>query len=228
MGESVRHKYEVQYFDGIDALDFDKGPKGEWITFASGSITNGSGGIITMKLADAPISARWVRLWMTASSNTCDDHDPSDVRNCVGYAVQELRFGTIDANGAFNEAPKNPSDRQVEYCVSSIDPWHSSEDGRTGGDYQHTGFDLFFNSGITNNLPAMIPVTMLYGTPDDAAAQIAYIEKRGSISAISKWAKSPMASTPSPKITARSISSGPPPSTKSIPLSNWAALYSKA
>ena len=25
----------------------------------------------------------------------------------------------------------------------------------------------------------MIPVTMLYGTPDDAAAQIAYIEKRG-------------------------------------------------
>ncbi|MGC2722230.1 MAG: discoidin domain-containing protein, partial [Candidatus Acidiferrales bacterium] len=172
-------KYEVQYFDGIDALDFDKGPKGEWITFASGSITNGSGGIITMKLADAPISARWVRLWMTASSNTCDDHDPSDVRNCVGYAVQELRFGTIDANGAFNEAPKNPSDRQVEYCVSSIDPWHSSEDGRTGGDYQHTGFDLFFNSGITNNLPAMIPVTMLYGTPDDAAAQIAYIEKRG-------------------------------------------------
>jgi hypothetical protein len=28
-------------------------------------------------------------------------------------------------------------------------------------------------------LPAMIPVTMLYGTPDDAAAQIAYIEKRG-------------------------------------------------
>jgi hypothetical protein len=48
----------------------------------------------------------------------------------------------------------------------------------TGG-YQHSGFDLFFTSGLTNNLPAMIPVTMLYGTPDDAAAQIAYLEKRG-------------------------------------------------
>ncbi|MGB6803977.1 MAG: glycosyl hydrolase family 5, partial [Candidatus Sulfotelmatobacter sp.] len=34
-------------------------------------------------------------------------------------------------------------------------------------------------SGLTNNLPAMIPVTMLYGTPDDAAAEIAYVEKRG-------------------------------------------------
>ena len=172
-------KYEVQYFDGTDALDFDKGPKGKWITFALGAITNGAGGIVTLKLADAPITARWVRVWMRASSNTCDDHGSSDVRNCVGYAIQELRFGTFDANGAFNEAPKNPADRQVEYCVSSIDPWHSSEDGRTGGDYQHTGFDLFFNSGITNNLPAMIPVTMLYGTPDDAAAEIAYVEKRG-------------------------------------------------
>ena len=67
------------------------------------------------------------------------------------------------------------------YYSSSIDPWHSAADADVNatGSYQHTGFDLFFTSGLTNNLPAMIPVTMLYGTPDDAAAQIAYIEKRG-------------------------------------------------
>ena len=52
-------------------------------------------------------------------------------------------------------------------------------DVNNGGGSQHSGFDIFFTSGLTNNLPAMIPVTMLYGTPDDAAAQIAYIEKRG-------------------------------------------------
>jgi hypothetical protein len=63
--------------------------------------------------------------------------------------------------------------------VSSIDPWHSAADIDDTGNYQHTGFDLFFTSGITNNLPAMIPVTLLYGTPEDAAAEIAYIEKRG-------------------------------------------------
>ena len=39
--------------------------------------------------------------------------------------------------------------------------------------------DLFYTSGITNNLPAMIPISMLYGTPEDAAAQITYVEKRG-------------------------------------------------
>ena len=70
-------------------------------------------------------------------------------------------------------------DRPTTYCSSSIDPWHSATDVNATGGYQHSGFDLFFTSGLTNNLPAMIPVTMLYGTPDDAAAQIAYIEKRG-------------------------------------------------
>jgi hypothetical protein len=34
-------------------------------------------------------------------------------------------------------------------------------------------------SGITRGLPAMIPIAMLYSTPEDAAAEIAYIEARG-------------------------------------------------
>ena len=28
-------------------------------------------------------------------------------------------------------------------------------------------------------MPALVPVTMLYGTPEDAAAEVAYLEKRG-------------------------------------------------
>jgi len=116
---------------------------------------------------------------MSESSNTCDEHDPRDIRNCVGYAVQQIELGSSDASGKFASAPKGSGERATTYSASSIDPWHSAEDVRDGGDYQHTGFDLFFTSGMTNNLPAMIPVTMLYGTPEDAAGQIAYIEKRG-------------------------------------------------
>ena len=41
------------------------------------------------------------------------------------------------------------------------------------------GFDLFFTSGVTRGLPAMMPVAMLYDTPENAAAEIAYLEKRG-------------------------------------------------
>ncbi|MGH9827387.1 MAG: glycosyl hydrolase family 5, partial [Blastocatellia bacterium] len=72
----------------------------------------------------------------------------------------------------------SPDQGQTATYCSSIDPWHSASDlDELLGD--HTGFDLFFTSGITNHLPAMIPVAMLYGTPENSAAQIAYIETRG-------------------------------------------------
>ncbi len=128
---------------------------------------------------ETPVSTRYLRVLMTESSNTCDEHAADDVRNCVGYAIQQITAGTIDAHGAFIEVPKDPKVRRTTYCVSSIDPWHSADDVNDSGAYQHVGFDLFFTSGLTNNLPAMVPVTLLYGTPEDAAAQIAYIEKRG-------------------------------------------------
>jgi F5/8 type C domain len=172
-------RYQVEYWTGTDALDFDAGPKGEWKTFSSGVVKNGRGGTATLKLNSAPAQTRFVRVLMTDSSNTCDEHGSQDVRNCVGYAIQQIAVGTIAADGTFSEVAKDPADRQTTYCASSIDPWHSAEDARDDGFYQHTGFDTFFTSGITNNLPAMIPVSMLYGTPDDAAAQIAYLQRRG-------------------------------------------------
>jgi hypothetical protein len=171
--------YQVEYWVGKRALDFDAGPQGEWKTFPSGAIRNAQGGTVYLKLADAPINTQYVRILMTGSSNTCDLHGPDDIRNCVGYAIQEIRLGSVDSSGAFAEVQKNLSDRPTTFTSSSIDPWHSATDVNATGSYQHSGFDLFFTSGLTNNLPAMIPATMLYGTPDDAASQIAYIEKRG-------------------------------------------------
>jgi hypothetical protein len=155
--------YRVEYWVGKDPLDFDGGPQGEWKTFPSGDVKNGSGGAVDLKLANQPVNTRYLRIWMTESSNTCDEHGSGDIRNCVGYAIREIHAGS--------------SDEKATYCSSSIDPWHSAADVNERS--QHTGFDLFYTSGLTNSLPALIPVTMLYGTPDDAAAQIAYIEKRG-------------------------------------------------
>ncbi len=172
-------KYQVEYWAGTEALNFDAGPKGEWKLFRSGTLSAGKGGTLTLKLSEAPVSTRYLRVLMTESSNTCDEHGPEDVRNCVGYAIQEIHAGTVDGSGRFVEVSKAPAEKLTTYCVSSIDPWHSADDVNDSGSYQHTGFDLLFTSGLTNNLPAMVPVAMLYGTPDDAAAQIAYIEKRG-------------------------------------------------
>ncbi len=171
--------YQVEYWNGTNALDFDAGPKGEWKVFPSGALKDAKGGTVTLKVTETPVSTRYLRVLMTESSNTCDEHATDDVRNCVGYAIQQITAGTIDAHGAFIEVPKDPKARRTTYCVSSIDPWHSADDVNDSGAYQHVGFDLFFTSGLTNKLPAMVPVTLLYGTPEDAAAQIAYIEKRG-------------------------------------------------
>ena len=175
--------YQLEYFIGKDALDFDHGPDGEWEKFPNGVIQHASGGTITLKVADLPITSRFIRILMTESSNTCDEHGEGDIRNCVGYSIQEIKAGTLDASGTFTEAEKEGTSASTPgspptFTSSSIDPWHSETDVNDAGPYQHTGFDLFFTSGITNNLPAMIPVTLLYGTPEDAAAQIAYIEKR--------------------------------------------------
>lgn len=172
--------YQVDYWIGKDALDFDQGPQGEWKAFPSGRVKNSQGGTVILRLTEAPVSTQYLRVWMTESSNTCDLHGSDDVRNCVGYAIQAIDAGSIDASGVFVDVAEDASGQnKPRYHSSSIDPWHSAADVNASGNYQHSGFDLFFTSGLTNNLPAMIPVTLLYGTPDDAAAQIAYLEKRG-------------------------------------------------
>jgi hypothetical protein len=170
--------YQVDYWVGRDPLS--RSPNGEWKTFAAGAVKNAQGGTVTLKLADAPVSARYLRVWMTESSNTCDEHGAGDVRNCVGYAIREFSAGSVDASGGFVDALKDAEGQsRASYVSSSLDSWHSAEDVNATGSGQHSGFDVFYTSGLTNNLPAMIPVTMLYGTPDDSAAQIAYIKKRG-------------------------------------------------
>jgi len=155
--------YEVDYWVGSSPLS--RAPEGEWKAFPAGVVKDGQGGTVTLKLADTPVSTRYLRIWMTESSGTCDEHGAGDARNCVGYAIQSFKAAGAEGNAA--------------YTTSSIDPWHSAADANTSGGGQHSGFDVFYTSGLTNSLPAMIPVTMLYGTPEDAAAQIAYIRKRG-------------------------------------------------
>src|SRR5580698_11330250 len=68
---------------------------GIWQTFVPGEITDGKAGAATIRLAPAPMSLRFLRILMTASSNTCDTHGSenpktADPRNCVGYAIREL------------------------------------------------------------------------------------------------------------------------------------------
>ena len=55
-------RYQVEYWEGTGALDFDAGPKGEWKVFSAGAFSNAQGGTVTLKLTDAPVSTRYLRV----------------------------------------------------------------------------------------------------------------------------------------------------------------------
>jgi hypothetical protein len=175
--------YEVQYWTG-DGDAMDEPVNGEWKRFAAGAVTNGHGGTVTLKLASSLVNTKFVRIVMTQSSGTCDSHGGNDRRNCVGYAIKEIYVGTTDDKGEFKDLLQHSPDQKqsLTYC-SSVDPWHEPADLYVVPDRMESGdqpgFDLFFTSGITRGLPAIVPVAMLYATPDDSASQMAYLKRRG-------------------------------------------------
>jgi len=175
--------FVVQYWVG-DGDAMDEQDKGSWKAFPQGAVTGAKGGTTTLGLAPAAIVTKYVRIVMTRSSNTCDSHGAADRRNCVGYGIRELYLGMIDAKGEFKDLLQHSADqKQTLTLCSSVDPWHEASDLYVAPDRMESGdqpgFDLFFTSGITRGLPAIVPVAMLYSTPEDAAAQMAYIKKRG-------------------------------------------------
>jgi F5/8 type C domain len=174
-------RYAVQYWTGDDPIKAQT--RGVWETFPHGLVTNGKGGTETIRLTDGPGPIHFVRILMTESSNTCDTHqsaDPklADPRNCVGYAINELYLGTMTADGAFHDILRHTPDQEqtATYC-SSVDPWHEPTDLLSTKQAQ-VGFDLFYTSGVTRGLPAMMPVALLYDTPENAVAEIQYLKKR--------------------------------------------------
>lgn len=179
--EPYARRYLVQYWTGDDPIKAVT--RGAWQTFAQGAVVSGKGGTETIRLSGNPVPVRFLRIWMTESSDTCNTDGAagarSDPRDCVGYSIRELYLGTMTDDGAFHDILRHTPDQEqtTTYC-SSVDPWHQASDLGSTKQAQ-VGFDLFFTSGVTRGLPAMIPVAMLYDTPENAAAEIAYLKKRG-------------------------------------------------
>jgi hypothetical protein len=181
--EPYARVYQVQYWVG-DGDAMDEQDKGAWKAFTSGEKSNGKGGTETIPLDPSGVTTKYVRVLMTQSSDSCDTHGSSDPRNCVGYAIRELYLGTLSSDAQFSDVLHHSADQKqtLTYC-SSVDPWHAPSDLYVAPDRMESGdqpgFDLFFKSGITRGLPAIIPIAMLYSTPEDGAAQMSYIKQRG-------------------------------------------------
>jgi hypothetical protein len=177
-GQPYARRYEFQYWVS-DVSDFQVSEEGAWRSFSDGAVSGGDGTPLLVKLAAAsPIATRYVRILLHESSGTAPPGS-TDPRDALGFAIAELYIGTIDERGWFEDAISHgPSNyTQTVIYTSSTDPWHRA--GDLDPNTEQPGFDRIFGSGLTSNLPVLMPVAMLYDTPENAAAEIRYFKAHG-------------------------------------------------
>src|SRR5437763_7195978 len=148
----------------------------DWRAFPQCVINNGSGGHVTTRLSSSSIPVQFVRVLMNSSS--APTTQPSaDVRDHLAFAVREVSLGQTNDVGAFEDYVRHHPDRsQTIVYVSSTDPWHRAEDI----DYktEQPGLDFVLRSKLANHLPVLVPVGVLYDTPDNAVAEVRYLLAR--------------------------------------------------
>jgi hypothetical protein len=148
--------------------------KDAWRPFPNGAVNRGSGGDESVRLCEKPLSVRFVRVAMSRSSQT-SAQTSNDIRDRLGFAIREIALGSVDSHNRFRDYVRHAADRhqQSVIYVSSTDPWHRAEDI----DYkiEQPGLDFILRSALTNGLPVLVPVGVLYDTPESATAEIKYL-----------------------------------------------------
>lgn len=183
-GEPFATGYRVQYGNFDDVSDIALSPPGTWQDFPFGKVPAGLGhllsrdGKVPLRISNAPIKLRWLRILLTESAVTSEGSS-SDIRDRVGFALRELYAGYQDKNGRFHDRMRHGKSQkqQTTIYVSSTDPWHSESDLHEG--VEQVGLDRIYSTGLTNNLPMLLPTGLLYDTPENAANEIRYLRARG-------------------------------------------------
>lgn len=157
--------YAIERWTGPD--DPTKTPTiGGWETLDD--VRDGRGGDETRRFTAA--TTRWLRVALDRSSGG----KTPDWRDSAGFAVAEL-FVLDGDHDLVRHAPRHTA--QSVIWVSSTDPWHRAVDIDVS--LEQPGFDLIARSGLTRGLPMLTPVSLLYGTPQDSANEIAFLKARG-------------------------------------------------
>ena len=166
--------FRVQrYIGGPDAVAL---APGRWKDFPAGSLQHGRAGTQTLRLSSRPLPVRFVRILMYSSSHTARA-GATDVRDRLGYAIDEVYLGTLE-KGRFDDLMTHAQNKsQSLIYTSSTDPWHSASDLNPG--YEQPTFQTILRSGLTRGAPLLVPVPVLYGTPANAVAELRYLRALG-------------------------------------------------
>ena len=180
-------QYKVEYWPGDDPMHLHPDDDDDWLPFTHGTIENEQGGDELIRLTARQRSVQFVRIVMSNSSHTSAQAS-DDIRDSLGFAIREIEVGNIDPpaqrSGAagkrnrFHDHIRHAPDRHLQTIVyvSSTDPWHRAED--LDPSTEQPGLDFILRSRLTNNLPVLVAVGVLYDTPDNAAAEINYLLRR--------------------------------------------------
>jgi hypothetical protein len=177
-GTPWAEEYRVEYWSGNDPMHLHVDQLDEWRLFPQGSVSHAGGGEELIRVASDPLSVQFVRIIMSRSSRTTTQPS-TDIRDALGFAIREIGVGTSDDQNHFDDQVHHAVDRRKQSViyVSSTDPWHRAIDI----DYkiEQPGLDFVLQGELTNQLPVLLPVGVLYDTPDNAAAEISYLLQRG-------------------------------------------------
>jgi hypothetical protein len=189
-GQPFALSYRIQYANLDDISDIALNQPGVWHDFPGGVIDIRNvvqllsqfdrDGTVHLRLAAKPIRTRYVRILVNkATMGAPVIDDGGDARDRAGVAMREVYLGSIDSKGAFQDEIQHGKDLKTQTVihVSSTDPWHRAEDLDEG--IEQPGFDRVFQSGLTNDLPVLLPTGILYDTPANAANEIRYLRARG-------------------------------------------------
>jgi hypothetical protein len=170
-------RYRVEYWPGDDPMHLQPDDDDDWQPFTSGNIENARGNDDLIRLAEYPHSVQFVRIVISNSSHT-SAQGSGDVRDSLGFAIREIDLGKIGKDGRFHDQVRHAPNRHRQTIVyaSSTDPWHRAED--LDPSTEQPGLDFILRSKLTNNLPVLVPVGVLYDTPDNAVAEINYLLRR--------------------------------------------------
>jgi hypothetical protein len=168
-------RFRVQYFTGPSAVLLSGHPPGAWTDFPLGRM-HGRGGRQLVRIARRPMRVRFVRLLMSASSHTAPA-GAHDVRDRLGYAIRELRLGLLKPGGRLHDLLRHTASgtAQTSVFTSSTDPWHRASD--RDPTYEQPSFQTVLSSGLSGGRPLLIPVPVLYGTPQAAVAELRYLRR---------------------------------------------------
>src|SRR5256886_5086387 len=171
-GAPYATRFQVERFDGPSAIALAGHPPGRWRWFARARFTS-RGGVQTLRVGARPQPVRFVRVLLTRSSHTAP-RGSRDVRDRLGYAIRELGVGTL-RGGRFHDLVRHaPSGaRQTVTLASSTDPWHTARD--RDPDYDQPGFSTVLASGLARGRGMLAPVSVLYGTPANAVAELRWL-----------------------------------------------------